>query len=70
MWAKHKLEVAQCKGDFEVRYATILELRCEVPAEGNSEGVILNEHIMSDDIARVVARVTSISVQYLYIWVI
>lgn len=67
--AKHELEVAQRKGDFEVasrlRYATIPELEREIPAEGNGEGAMLSERVTSDDIARVVARTTGIPVQSL-----
>lgn len=67
--AKHELEVAQRKGDFEaasrLRYATIPELQREIPAEGNGEGAMLSERVTSDDIARVVARATGIPVQSL-----
>ncbi len=67
--AKHELDVAQRKGDFEVasrlRYATIPELEREIPAEGNGEGSMLSERVTSDDIARVVARATGIPVQSL-----
>lgn len=67
--AKHELEVAQRKGDFEVasrlRYATIPELEREIPAEGNGESAMLSERVTSDDIARVVARATGIPVQSL-----
>jgi ATP-dependent Clp protease ATP-binding subunit ClpB len=67
--AKHELEVAQRKGDFEaasrLRYATIPELEREIPAEGNGEGAMLSERVTSDDIARVVARATGIPVQSL-----
>ena len=67
--AKHELEVAQRKGDFEaasrLRYATIPELEREIPAEANGEGAMLSERVTSDDIARVVARATGIPVQSL-----
>lgn len=67
--AKHELEVAQRKGDYEaasrLRYATIPELEREIPAEGNGESTMLNERVTSDDIARVVARATGIPVQSL-----
>ena len=67
--AKHELEVAQRKGDFEaasrLRYATIPELKREISAEGNGEGAMLSERVTSDDIARVVARATGIPVQSL-----
>lgn len=67
--AKHELEVAQRKGDFEaasrLRYATIPELEREIPAESNGEGAMLSERVTSDDIARVVARATGIPVQTL-----
>lgn len=67
--AKHELEVAQRKGDFEaasrLRYATIPQLEREIPAKGNGEGAMLSERVTSDDIARVVARATGIPVQTL-----
>jgi ATP-dependent Clp protease ATP-binding subunit ClpB len=67
--AKHELEVAQRKGDYEaasrLRYATIPELERDIPAEGNGNGAMLSERVTSDDIARVVARATGIPVQSL-----
>ena len=67
--AKHELEVAQCKGDYEaasrLRYATIPDLECNIPTEGASSDAMLGEHITSDDIAHVVAHATGIPVQSL-----
>ena len=67
--AKHELEVAQRKGDYEaasrLRYATIPEFEREIPIEGNGNGAMLSERVTSDDIARVVARATGIPVQSL-----
>ena len=67
--AKHQLDVAQRKGDYEVasrlRYATIPELEREIPTEGSSSGALLGERVTLDDIARVVARSTGIPVQSL-----
>ena len=67
--AKHELEVAQCKGDFEaasrLRYATIPELEREIRAEANGEGAMLSKCVTSDGIARLVARATGIPVQSL-----
>ncbi|KAH9019291.1 P-loop containing nucleoside triphosphate hydrolase protein [Lactarius hengduanensis] len=58
--AKHELEVAQRRGDYEaasrLRYATIPELEREIPTEGAGSGAMLGERVTSDDIARVVAR--------------
>jgi ATP-dependent Clp protease ATP-binding subunit ClpB len=43
--AKHQLEVAQRKGDYEtasrLRYAMIPGLRREIPPAGNGEGAML-----------------------------
>ena len=67
--AKHELEVAQRKGDYEaasrLRYATIPELEREIPTEGAGSDAMLGERVTSDDIARVVARATGIPVQSL-----
>lgn len=67
--AKHELEVAQRKGDYEaasrLRYATIPELELEIPTEGTGCSAMLGERVRSDDIARVVARATGIPVQSL-----
>ena len=67
--AKHQLEVAQRKGDYEtasrLRYAVIPELEREIPTTGNGEGAMLGDRVTSDDIARVVARTTGIPVQSL-----
>jgi ATP-dependent Clp protease ATP-binding subunit ClpB len=67
--AKHELDVAQRKGDYEaasrLRYATIPDLEREIPAKGNGNGAMLSERVTSDDIARVVARATGIPVQSL-----
>ncbi|KAF8274349.1 P-loop containing nucleoside triphosphate hydrolase protein [Lactarius quietus] len=67
--AKHELEVAQRKGDYEaasrLRYATIPELERSIPTEGSGSDAMLGERVTSDDIARVVARATGIPVHSL-----
>ena len=64
--SQHQLEVAQRKGDYEassrLRYATIPELEWKIPKEGMGSGAMLVECVTSDDIARVVARSTGISI--------
>lgn len=78
--AKHQLEVAQRQGNLELagrlRFSTIPELQKQLPAEGESGGLVeedperdtnmmLHERVTSDDIARVVAKATGIPVQNL-----
>lgn len=67
--AKHKLKVAQHKGDYEVasrlHYATIPELERKIPMEGPGPDAMLGKHVTSDDIACVVARTTGVPVQSL-----
>ncbi len=65
--AKHELEVAQRKGNYEaasrLRYCTIPEIERKIPTEGMGEGDMLGERVTSDNIPRVVARATGIPVQ-------
>ena len=67
--AKHKLKVAQRKGDYEsasqLRYATIPELKCDIPSEGTSSDAMLGERVTLDNITCVVAHATGIPVQSL-----
>ena len=67
--AKHQLEVAHRKGDYEttscLHYAVIPKLEREIHPAGHCEGAMLGEHVTSDDIARVVARAMGIPVQSL-----
>ncbi|KAK9447979.1 P-loop containing nucleoside triphosphate hydrolase protein [Limtongia smithiae] len=69
--ARIELEIAQRTGDFgkasELRYAKIPALERLVPKEGESEKAnsLLHDAVTSDDIARVVSRMTGIPTQSL-----
>ncbi|KAF8268823.1 P-loop containing nucleoside triphosphate hydrolase protein [Lactarius quietus] len=67
--AKHELEVARRKGDYEgasrLRYATIPELERSIPTEGSGSDAMLGERVTSEDIAHVAACATGIPEQSL-----
>lgn len=67
--AKQELEIAQRSGDFtkasELMYAKIPELTESLPKEGESANALLHDSVTTDDIARVVSKMTGIPVQSL-----
>lgn len=67
--AKHELDVAQRKGDFEaasrLQYSTIPALEAQLPKESDETTSLIHDRVTSGDIARVVARATGIPVQSL-----
>lgn len=73
--SRHELEVAQREGKFELasrlRFSTIPELERQLPNEKDAtiveEGplAMLHDRVTSNDIARVVAKITGIPVQNL-----